>query len=156
MSNELSTEVKSQIFAQESDDPFLTLVTLDHELFTARLVNNSTDIVSNSLLYTAIPMRVRLPIDDGETSRDFAIDFDNISLELISNLRAVTGDISVQIDLILASMPDVIQMSHADLRITTITYDKQRISARIVLDNFLNIEMTSERYTPSLYPGMFT
>lgn len=156
MSNDLSNEVKAQLFAQESDDPFLTLVTLTHPTFTARLVNNSSDVVSNGFTFTAFPMKIRLPIDDGESSRDFGIDFDNVSLDLIANLRSVTGEIGVTIELILASLPDVIQMEHRDLVIRAITYDSQKISARIVLDNFLSVEMTSERYTPSNFPGLFT
>ena len=155
MSNDLSTELKAQLFSQESDDPFLTLLTLSHTSFTARLVNNSTDIISNGLTFTAFPMKITLPVDDGETARDFTIEFDNVSLDLIANLRSVTGDIGVKIEMILASMPDVIQMSHEDLIIRTITYDEKRIAARIVLDNFLAVGMTSERYTPSAYPGMF-
>ena len=155
MSNALSNELKQQLFAQESNDPFLTLVTLTHASFTARLVNNSVDIVSNGETFTAFPMKITLPVDDGETSRDFTIEFDNVSLDLIANLRSVTDDIGVKIELILASLPDVIQMSHEDLVIRTITYDKSRISARIVLDNFLSVGMTSEKYTPILYPGMF-
>lgn len=155
MSNELSDELKAQLFAQESDDPFLTLVTLNHSTFSARLVNNSVDIDSQGYTFLAFPMKIRLPIDDGETTRDFSIDFDNASLELIANLRSVTGDIGVKIQLILASLPNVVQMEYNDLVIRAITYTATKISARIVLDNFLTVEMTSERYTPSNYPGMF-
>ncbi len=154
--NDLSDELKAQIFAQESDDPFLTLVTLTHQTFQARLVNNSTDIISNGNTFVSFPMKIRTPVDDGETIRDFTIEFDNVSLDLIENLRSVTGDVAVQIDLILASIPDVIQMTHTDLLIRSVSYNAQRISAKIVLDNFLAVEMTSERYTPSLYPGMFS
>ena len=156
MSNSISNEVKAQIFSQESDDPFLTLVTLSNPSFTARLVNNSRDIVSNGFTFTSFPMKIRMPVDDGETTRDFTIEFDNVSLDLIENLRSVSGDIGVKIELILASIPNVIQMSHADLLIRAVTYDSKRISAQIVLDSFLAVEMTSERYTPSNFPGMFT
>jgi hypothetical protein len=156
MSNQLSNELKAQLFAQESDDPFLCLVTLTHSAFTTiRLVNNSVDITSNGFVFTAFPMKIRLPVDDGETARDFQIDFDNASRALITSLRSVTGDIGVKIDMILASMPDVIQMSFEDLILRTVTYNATKVSAKIVMDSFLAVEMTSERYTPSLYPGLF-
>lgn len=155
MSNPLSNELKKQMFAQESEDPFLTLVTLSHQTFVARLVNNTTDIVSQGNTFTAFPMRIRLPVDDGESARDFSIEFDNVSLELIQNLRSVTDDIAVSIQLILASMPNIVQMEFSDLVIRSVTYNAQRISARIVLDNFLAVQMTGERYTPTLFPGMF-
>jgi hypothetical protein len=155
VSNQLTPELKSQIFAQQSGDPYLTLVTLWTDSFTYRLVNNTEDIVSNGNLYTAFPMKVRLPADDGESAKDFQLEFDNASLLLIASLRSVTEPVNCQIDMILASMPDVVQMTAGELLVKSISYDKSRIVARIVLDNFLASAMTSERYTPSLYPGMF-
>lgn len=155
MSNELTPQLMAEMFKQESGDPFLTLITLTHPTFTARLVNNSKDISSNGFTYTAFPMKIRLPVDDGETARDFAIDFDNASRELIASLRSVTDDIGVKIEMILASMPDVIQLSYEDLVIRSIKYTATKISATIVMDNFLSVEMTSERYSPNTFPGLF-
>lgn len=155
MSNPLSTELKAQLFKQESEDPFLTLITLEGPDETYYLVNNTTDIVSRGRTYSAFPMKLRLPTDDGESAREFQIDFDNASLELIVALRSVTEPLPCTIEMILASIPDVVQMSVEDLLIRSITYNKSTITARIVLDNFLAVAVTSERYTPSLYPGMF-
>lgn len=155
MSNELSNELKAQIFAQESADPFLTLVTLTGPGFVYRLVNNSKDIISGGQTFQAFPMKVRLPADDGDSAREFQIEFDNASLLLIVALRSQTAPIECQIDMILASMPDVIQMTVEDLLIRSVVYDKNKVSAKIVLDNFLTVAMTSERYTPLSYPGMF-
>ena len=157
MSNTLSPELLAQLFAQESSDPFLTLVTLSHASFASdiRLVNNSRDIVSNGQTYTAFPMKIRFPVDDGETARDFSIDFENASLELIESIRTVTTQIDVTIEMILASMPDVIQISQPDLSISSITYTAQRITAKIVMDNFLSVEISSERYNPTNFPGLY-
>lgn len=153
--NELSNEVKAQMFAQESDDPFLTLVTLSNPFFIARLVNNSSDISSRGFTYTAFPMKIRMPVDDGDDVRDFSIEFDNTSLDLITSLRSVTGDIGVTVELILASMPNVVQMSYDNMLVKTISYNAQRVSARIVLDSFLAVQMTGESYTPTNFPGLF-
>lgn len=155
MSNSLSPEVLAQLFAQESSDPFLTLVTLTHTAFTSRLVNNSSDIASRGFTFTALPMKIRLPVDDGETARDFTLEFDNVSLDLITNLRQVTTAVGVKFEMILASLPDVVQMSFEELVITSVQYNAQRITARIAVDSFLNIEMTSERYMPTNFPGLF-
>lgn len=155
MSNELSTQVQKQIFAQESEDPFLTLVTLNATGFTARLVNNSADVLSRGNTFTAIPMTISLPVDDGQTARSFALEIDNVGRDLIQGIRSTTDKIQVTIEMILASMPDVVQMSFSDFKVGTITYTATKITAQVVMDNFLAIEMTSERYTPAIYPGLF-
>ena len=156
MSNQLSPALLAQLYAQESDVPFLMLVTLTHPSFpTIRLVNNSEDIVSNGETFIAFPMRIRLPMDDGESTREVSIEFDNVSLALIDELRTVTSPIDVKIDMILSSNPDDIQISLDELKMRNVTYNKQVVSARLYLDSFLNVELTSERYSPKLYPGLF-
>lgn len=155
MAANISAELRRELYKQESADPFLTLVTLSNPNFIHHLVNNVENITSRGNAYIAFPMNIRLPVDDGESSREFAIDFDNASLELISSLRNVSGNIGVTIEMILASMPDVVQIGFSDLLVSSITYNATKISARIIMDNFLSVAMTSERYTPTLYPGLF-
>lgn len=153
--NPLSNELKTQLFKQESEDPFLTLVTLTGPDFVYRFVNNNEDVVSNGETYQAFPMKIRLPADDGESNREFQIEFDNASLLLIVALRSVTEPINCQIDMILASMPDTAQMSVTDLLVRSVVYDENRVVAKIAMDNFLSVAVTSEKYTPTAYPGMF-
>jgi hypothetical protein len=157
MSNTLSPELLAEIFAQESGDPFLTLVTLSHPSFASdiRLVNNTVNITSRGNVFTAFPMKIRLPMDDGETQRDFALEMDNASLELIEEIRTVTTRISVKFEMILASLPDDVQMSQEDLAIVSLNYTARRISARIAMDSFLGVEITSEKYTYTNFPGIF-
>lgn len=157
MSNQLSPELIAQLYSQESDDPFLTLLTLSHPSFSQdiRLVNNTENITSNGLEFTAFPMKIVLPRDDGESARDVTIEFDNVALELISEIRTVTDFINVKLEMVLASLPDAVQISFDELKIQSVTYNKTRVSAKLFLDSFLNTEISSEKYTPSNYPGIF-
>lgn len=156
MANQLSNQLLKELFAQESGDPFLTLLTLSHPSFsTIYFVNNTEDIVSRGQTYTAFPMKLVLPKDDGESAREVSIEFDNVGLDLISEIRTVTTPIDVKLEMILASIPDDVQYSFEELKIQNIQYNKTRITARLFMDSFLNTEMTSEKYTPTLYPGVF-
>ncbi len=155
--NNLSPQLIAQLLRQESDDPFLTLVTLSHSDFAApiRLVNNSVNVISRGDTFIAFPMQIRLPADDGEKARDISIEFDNVSLELIDEIRSVTDEIGVKIEMVLASLPDEVQIELDELKIQSLNYNKSRISAAIVLDSFLTTELTSERYSPTNFPGIF-
>ncbi len=158
MPNALSNELLAQIFAQESEDPFLSLVSLSHPSFSGGeicLVNNTKDIVSRGRTFRAFPMKICFPMDDGDTMRTFRIDFDNASLELIEEIRSVTTQIGVRLEMVLASMPDAVQIEQADLKISGIQYTSTKITATIVLNGFLNSEMTSEQYGPGNFPGIF-
>lgn len=155
MSRELSNELKAQLFKNESGDPFLTLLTLEGPTETYRLVNNTKDITSRGDVFQAFPMKIKLPVDDGESAREFELVFDNASLLLIRALRTITQPVPCKVEMILASMPDVVQMSVEDLMIQSISYNKNSVSAKVIMDGFLSVAMTSEKYTPSLFPGLF-
>ena len=157
MANQLSPEMMLQIFSQRSNDPFLTLLTLSHEDFSEdiRLVNDVQDIVSRGLTFTAFPFKLTLPKDDGEVSREVSMEFDNVGMELIGPIRSVTSAINVKLEMVLASIPDDVQMSFEELTIQNISYSAKRVSAKLFLDTFLNTEMTSEKYLPSNFPGLF-
>lgn len=153
----LSPELLAQLYCQDSDDPFLALITLSHSSFVSdiRLVNNQENVTSRGLVYTAFPVNIKLPADDGETSRSVSLDFDNVGLSLIGPIRTVTSPISVKIEYILASLPNAVQIEVGELKIQTISYNKSRISATLVVDNFLTAALTSEKYTPTNFPGIF-
>lgn len=156
MSNTISPELLAQLYYQESDDPFLILVTLSHPSFTTiRLVNNSENIISRGNVFQAFPMKIRLPVDDGESNREAQIEFDNVSLEILNEIREVTTYIDVKIELVLASIPDDVQISFEELKIQSVSYDKQKVSARLFLDNFLNTALPSERYGATNFQGIF-
>lgn len=156
MANNLSAELLAQLYYQNSEDPFLTLVTLSHSNFgTVRLVNNTENIISRGEEYQAFPFKFRLPVDDGETAREVSIEFDNVSLELLDEIRSASTNIDVKLEMILASIPDEVQYSIDELKIQGVNYNKSKITAQLFLDNFLNTAMTSETYTPTLYPGLF-
>lgn len=157
MANALSSQLLAQLYGQESNDPFLALLTLSHEDFTSDiyLVNNTVDVVSRGKTFLAFPFRFRFPVDDGETVREFSIDFDNVGLDLIPSIRSVTSEISVKLELVLASLPNDVQITQQDLKIQKIDYNATKISAKLIFDDFLNTQMTSEIYAPSSYPGLF-
>lgn len=156
MPNQLSNALLAEMFGQTSSDPYLMLVSLSHSSFpTVRLVNNTVDIVSRGQTFIAFPMNIRLPGDDGETAREVTIEFDNVSRELIDELRSVTTAIDVKIETVLASDPDQVQMSIEDLKMRGVTYDLRKVSAKLFMDNFLNTALTSEKYDPQHYPGIF-
>lgn len=156
MPNPISAQLLAQFYGASSNDPLLMLLTLSHPSFTTlRLVNNTENVTSRGEVYQSFPMTIRTPSDDGESAREATIEFDNASLELIDELRTVTTPIDAKIEVILFSDPDTVQLSYEELKIKSISYDKNKIAARLFMDDFLNIELTSEKYSPVNYPGLF-
>jgi hypothetical protein len=152
----VSDQLKSQFNKQESEDPFLLLVTLSHANFgDVRFVNNTEDITSRGNVYTAFPIKITLPQDDDEIVPTIKLSMDNVSLELIDEIRSVTDPIDVKVEAILASAPDVIEIDYSNLKIRSIDYDLQTINAILFFDDILNTAIPSEKYDPQTNPGIF-
>jgi len=157
MSRNLSNALLGELYNQQSGDPLIMLVTLTHTSFsTIYLCDNIEDIVSRGNTYTAFPMMISLPSENGATTQKAQITFDNVSLDLIDEIRTVTSPIEVALEVVLASDPDTVEISFEELKIQNVSYDSVSIRADLYLDDFLNTELSSERYTPTLFPGLFT
>jgi len=153
----LTNNLLAQLYGERSDDPLLMLVTLTHTSFTTlRLVNNTEDVISRGNTHIAFPMRINLPAEDGVNVLKSQIQFDNVSLDLIDEIRSVTTPIDTTIELVLASDPDTVEISFNEFKISNVRYDSRTINADLFLDDFLHTEFTSERYTQTIYPGLFT
>ena len=100
-------------------------------------------------------MTVTLSEDAEDVERTVSIVFDNVSLALIEQMRVSTNPLDAKIDMILASMPDDIQISIPDLKIRNVIYDAQTIKATLYVDDILNTGLPDEKYTPSSHPGLF-
>ena len=157
LSRDLSNALLAELYGQESGDPFLALFTFSHPSFdTIRLVNNTVDIVSNGETFMAFPVNITMSPDNGETLREVQLELDNVSLELIEELRTVTDYIDVKVEMVLASNPDFVEIELGELKIKNVQYNASRITARLFMDDFLNTELSGEKYAPTNFPGLFS
>jgi hypothetical protein len=158
VSNELSNALKAQLFANESYDPFLQLITLSHDSFTSPiyLVDNSEEIVSNGNTFLPFPMQIILPQDDSDSDKQVKISFDNVSRFLIEELRSISTPINLKLEMVLASNPDIIEVKLEELQLRNIQVTLKSVEGTLVLDDFLRTELSSEKYGPSNFPGLFS
>jgi hypothetical protein len=152
-----STKLIQAALAENTAEVFLMLLTFNHETFAEpiRLVNNLEDITSRGNVYMAFPFSLALPVDDGDSLPTVEISCENASLELIDELRSLVSPMSVTLELILASTPDYIEQSIADMRVSGIEYDAQNLKLTANIDDLLNTIFPKERYLPSNFAGLF-
>jgi len=153
----VSNTFKKQMFDPHSDDPFLLLLIMRHDSWATDqfLVNNNEDIVSNGNTFIGLPMTVKLPQEDGETVPTVQIEIDNVSIDLIDEIRSITSPIQAEVYGVLSSNPDIIETELKELEISNIEYNASKITATLVLNSFLSQNIPPENYSPSLFPGLF-
>lgn len=157
MSRDLSNNLKQELFAQESGDPFLLLIEVSHptDFATMYFAQNTEDVVSNGNTYKAFPVEIKLPDDTEESVPTIEMTFDNVSLELIDEFRQATSDVTFKLKGVLASLPDVVEIEYNELKLTNISYNATTLNATLAIDDLLSEGLTSEKYEPTFYAGIF-
>lgn len=152
----LTVNSEGQIRSREKDQAVLLLITIHPPGFEpVRFVDNTVNIISREMLFTALPLKIKITPDDGQTLQRITLTLDNISLELINWVRALTYPIPVTIETIFSGQPDIVEQSISDLIIKQIEYSAQSITATLFADDDFNQKIPSDTYNPLEFPGVF-
>ncbi len=153
----MTAALTSSAFDDETVDVWLVLLRLDHDDLAQPIlvVNNNEDITSGSDTYTAFPFDIQLPDDVEDSPPRARLQIDNVSREIAQSIRLLTGPMSVLIEVVLASDPDVIERSWPDFILTDVKWDALKVSGDLSLENFVNEPYPAGSFTPGAFPGIF-
>lgn len=157
MPRNISSFALGQAYRTSSNEVFLVALTIRHQptntLF--RVVNNSENIVSRGEVFTAYPFELTLPVESGEEIGIAQLTIDNIDLTLIDMLRAATVPPRVDIEVLIASRPDIVEISLLDLGMKDVSWDKLAITARLYNEDILSAGYPAQIYEPLEWQGIF-
>lgn len=159
---------KEAAFAQQTDEVFVVLVTLDSDELTdpIRLSSDPTQLipalgvdiygtVSNGNNFLFLPFEIWLPRDDKSGTVSAKMSIDNVDRRIIDTARSVTKPVSVKIQCVLASAPNTIEIEFDNFQLSNIRYDVMTVEGDLTL-NYWGLEpFPSNRFTPSGFPALF-
>ena len=164
----LSSTFKQAAFAQETDEVFVVLVTLDSDELDEPvricsdpltqfplLGDDIYGLVSNGDTFLFLPFEIWLPRDDKTGTVSAKISIENVDRRLVETARSVTRPVNVKMQCVLASDPDVIELEFDNFQLSNVKYDVMIIEGDLTL-NYWGLEpFPSNRFTPSNFPGLF-
>jgi hypothetical protein len=162
----LSTTAKNAIYAQATDEVFIVLLTINHEDFTdpIRVASDQFEllplsgvrgVVSRGNEFIYLPFQIELPAQDDTGSARARISIDNVSREIVNSVRSADSALSIDIEIVLASDTDTVEMTVADFRLDRVTYDAMTVSGDLSVEYFDLEPFPAKRFTPSDFPGLF-
>lgn len=165
---DVSTTFKQAAYAQQTDEVFIILVTLDSDELTdpIRICSDPLEklpllgddiygLVSNGDTYLFLPFDIWLPRDDRTGTVSAKLSIENIDRRVIETARSVTKPISVRMQCILASDPDTIELDFDNFQLSNVKYDVMTVDGDLTL-NYWGLEpFPSNTFTPSNFPGLF-
>ena len=157
MARSLSATAKQAIYAAETDEVFLMLLTINHDDLGSpiRVVNNWENITSNGNTFTAYPFYFELPGEDDENLSQVDLIITNVDKLLVSGVRSISSPLSVALDIVLASDPDTVEAGTFNMKMRIVDYDKDRLVGKCNFQDLLNEPYPAGTYTPADYPGLF-
>jgi hypothetical protein len=146
--------------AQETGEVLLALVTITHSSIVGgplRVVQDLQNLTSNGNVYTAFPFHVTLPIDSDEGAIQVKLVIDNVDRQIVQTIKAIppSSPPTVQIDLVVAGQPDVVELSMPGMTLRNVSGDAFQIEGELRIDEEDLIPFPEGAFTPQDFPGIF-
>lgn len=157
MSRTHSAAVLAAIYARETDEVELKLLTIDHpDMVTPiRVVADQVDVVSRGDTYTAFPFALAAPPQrEGELPQSELI-IDNVSRLLTETVRSITTPATMTLEVVLASDPDTLIAGPWAFEMRQTRINVQTIRAALQFEPILEEPFPAGRFTPTLFAGIF-
>jgi len=157
MSRDLSLTFREAINAQQTDEVFLVLLTIDHDDLGSPfyVVNNNEDIESNGNTFVAYPFDISLPDDSDDSIAVGKVTIDNVHRDIVVAIRGINTAPDLTIQVVLASDPDTIEAEFSGFKFTDIVYDELVISGNISIEDFMHEPFPGDSFVPRYFPGLF-
>lgn len=153
----ISTGARRAVYAPESDEVFLVLLTIDHDSLDEpiRVVNNLEKITSRGEEFIAFPFDISLPDDKEDAPPRARLAIDNVSREIGQAIREIVGPPSVMIEVVMASAPDTVEASFPNFLLRNVSYDAAVVSGELMVEDLTREPFPARKFTPGAYPGVF-
>ena len=157
MPRTLSSTAKQAIFAQETGEVFLMLITISHAALSPslRFVGNTQDVVSRGDTYLGWPFRIALPAEFDDQLPTVQLQIDNVDRRIMEGVRALTSAPAVTLEVVLASAPDTVEAGPFAFTLKAADYDALVISGTLAFEDVLNEPYPQYAFTPGSFPGLF-
>lgn len=166
MSRQLSNAARQAVYAQQTGEAFIILLTISHPDWAQpiRLASDAMEllpnanvrgVISRGMEYVYLPFTINLPQQDESSTARATVSIDNIDRRIVAAVRGATSAVNISIEIILASQPDIVEVSMQDFKMDRVTYDSLTVTGDISVESFELEPYPSKRFTPSDFPGLF-
>ncbi len=157
MSRNVSATLKQAIFAQETDEAFIVLLTISHSDLSVpiRVSSDSTNTVSRGDTYIAYPFDLSLPADSDERPPRARVAIDNVDRVLVTAIRSITGAPTVLMEIVRASDLETVEVSFPDFQLKDVRYNALVVEGDLVIEAFEEEPYPADIFSPANFPGVF-
>ena len=166
MARIVSLNARAAMQGQQTDQVPVMLVTIRHPELSAPayLSSDPTERISadplvygtrhNGLVFPFVLMGSVLPDDQDRSPPKSTLVFENVERDMAKPLRSILSPVTVDLVVVLAGTPDVVEARFTRLRGTRASYDDSQIAFDISREPFTSEPMPAGRMTAERFPGL--
>lgn len=153
----LSDTMRGAMFAEETGDGLLALLTISHVDLAApiRVVHNQVDITSRGDTFTAFPFELVLPTNSPDSPPRARLTIDNVSREIGQAIRTVSSAPTVLIEVVRISDNDAVELSFPALKLKNVRFDVAKVTGDLVSEDLQLEPYPAYAFSPAHFPGLF-
>lgn len=154
----LSAPARRAIYAQQTGEAFLVLLTLTHASFAPpiRVCSDARDVSSVGQTYVAFPFEVGLPPERDEGPFTVQLRIANADRRIVQAVRTASGEpVQVELRVVLASSPDLTEAGPFAFALRDVEYDAEWVTGTLMFEDVLNEPFPAREVDPNTFPGVF-
>jgi hypothetical protein len=157
MPRSVTLTARQALYAQETGEAFLVLLTMDHADLGApiRVSSDAVDTVSRGNTFLAFPFQLSLPDDTDDRPPRARLTIDNVDRTIVQTLRQISSAPTVLIEVVRGADPNTVEAAFPDFELSNASYDVLTVQGDLTLESFLREPYPAARFTPAGFPGLF-
>mgnify|MGYP002783914438 CR=1 FL=1 len=158
MPRPLSTPALRALFASQTGEAFIVLLTLSHPTLSnpIRVCSDGQAITSNGNEYVAFPFRIAMPAENEGSPPTTDLEIDNVDRSIVKAIREATGEpVKVSMSVVMASSPNQVEAGPFEFTLRNVDFDASVVRGQLQYEDILNEPFPGDTMTPSRFPGLF-
>ena len=157
MSRDVSLPMRRALFASETGEVFVTLLTLSHPSINPpiRVCDDEVDFPSRGETFVSYPFQLTWPKDRKNQTPLARIAIGNVDRKIIQTLRPLASAVVVEAEVVRASAPDLVEATLPDFELTKVDYDALVIRGDLNLESDQNEGYPYQSFTPASHRGLY-
>lgn len=162
---QLTNDTLRAIFAENTDEIFYTLLTLDTGVEGNEKIHvyNSTEtekgeprkISHKGNEFTACPFKMNLPGEGDGSSTEITLTIANVDRSLTETIRNIRKPILVTLEVVLSSDNETTEAGPWNMKLVNVKCDALTIEGTIIADRFMDEPFTKGNFDASNFPALF-
>jgi hypothetical protein len=147
---------RAKAYATEQDDPWIALLVFTHPDLPGalRFTDGGANVTVSGDLYTYEPFKIRLPEETDDAPAVGKLVLDNVTRAVIAALRSIEGPITLDLSIVLASNPTVVERGPYEFEIPGARWNASTVDIDLLVDSAYGEMVPTDIYSPAYFPGL--